>query len=39
MEWRWGLEGAVRKKKSGNDVEGSKDGSRESQEKKTLLSA
>ena len=35
MEWRWGLEGAVRKEKSGDDVEGSKDGPGESQEEGT----
>ena len=38
MEQRWSLEGAVRKEKSGDDVEGSKDGSGESQEEGTLLS-
>ena len=30
MEQRCGSEGAVRKEKSGNDAEGSKDGPRES---------
>jgi len=39
MEWRWGLEGAVGKEKSGNDTEGSEDGSRESQEEGTSSSA
>jgi len=39
MEWRWGLEGVVEKEEGGNDVEGSKDGPRESQEEGTLLSA
>ena len=38
MEWRWGLEGVVEKEESGNDVEGSKDGPRESQEEGTPLS-
>jgi len=38
MEQRWGLEGAVRKVESGDDVEGSKDGPRESQEEGTPLS-
>ena len=38
MEQRWSLEGAVRKEKSGDDAEGSKDGSGESQEEGTLLS-
>ena len=32
MEWRWGSEEENRKEKSGDDVEGSKDGPRESQE-------
>ena len=32
MEWRWSLEGEVRKEKSGDDAEGSEDGSGESQE-------
>jgi len=39
MEQRWSLEGAVEKKESRDDVEGSKDGPRESQEEGTLLSA
>ena len=39
MEWRWGLEGAVGKEKSGDDAERSEDGPGESQEKRTLLSA
>jgi len=30
MEWRWGLEGVVRKEESIDDVEGSKDGPGES---------
>ena len=38
MEWRWGLEGAVRKKENGDDAEGSKDGSGESQKEGTPLS-
>jgi len=37
-KWRWGLEGEVRKEKSRDDVEGSKDGPREVQEEGTLLS-
>ena len=36
MEWRWGLEGAVGKEKSGDDTEGSEDGPGESQEEGTL---
>jgi len=39
MERRWGSEGAVKKEESGDDVEGSKDGPRESQEEGTLSSA
>jgi len=39
MEWRWGLEGAVGKEESGDDMEGSKDGTGESQEEGTLSSA
>jgi len=39
MEWRWGSEGAVEKEESEDDVEGSKDGPRESQEEGTLSSA
>jgi len=39
IEWRWGLEGVVEKEKSRNDMEGSKDGSGESQEEGTLSSA
>ena len=39
MEQKWGLEGAVRKKESVDDVEGSKDGPGESQEERTILSA
>ena len=38
MEWRWSLEGEIRKKESGDDVERSKDDPRESQEEETLLS-
>jgi len=38
MEWRWSLEGEVRKEESGNDMERSKDGPRESQEEGTPLS-
>jgi len=30
MEWRWGSEGESRKEENGDDVEGSKDGPRES---------
>jgi len=36
MEWRWGSEGAVGKEESRDDVEGSEDGPRESQEEGTL---
>jgi len=39
MEWRWSLEGEARKKESKDDVEESKNGPGESQEKGTLLSA
>jgi len=39
IEWRWSLEGEVGKEESRNNVGGSKDGLRESQEKGTLLSA
>ena len=39
MEWRWGSEGAVGKEESRNDMEGSEDGPRESQEEGTSLSA
>ena len=39
MEQRWGLEGAVRKEESGDNTEGSEDGSGESQEEGTLSSA
>ena len=39
MEWRWGLEGAVGKKESGDDAKGSKDGPGESQEEGTPSSA
>ena len=35
MEWRWSSEGEVGKEESGDDVEGSEDGSRESQEEET----
>ena len=36
MEWRWSLEGEVRKEKSGDNTEGSEDSSRESQEEGIL---
>ena len=39
MEWRWGLEGESGKEENGDDVEGSEDGPRESQEKRTPSSA
>jgi len=39
MEQRWSLEGEVRKEESGDDIEGSENGPRESQEEETLLSA
>jgi len=39
MEQRWSLEGAVGKKKSGDDVEESKDSPKESQEERTPSSA
>ena len=39
MEQRWGLEGAVRKEESRDDVEGSEDSSGESQKEGTLSSA
>ena len=39
MEQKWGLKGVVRKKKSRDNIEGSEDGSRESQEEETPLSA
>jgi len=35
MEWRWGSEGESGKEENGDDVEGSKDGPRESQEEGT----
>ena len=38
IEQRWSLKGVVGKEKSGNDVVGSKNGSGESQEKRTLSS-
>jgi len=38
MEQRWGLEEENRKKKSGDEEKGSKNGPRESQEEKTPLS-
>ena len=38
MEWRWGLEGESGKEENGDDVEGSEDGPRESQEERTLSS-
>ena len=39
MEWRWSLEGKNKKEKSGDDKEGSKDGTGESQQEVSLLSA
>jgi len=39
MEWRWGLEEENGKKKSRDNVEGSEDGPRESQEEGTPSSA
>ena len=39
MERRWSSEREVRKKESGDDTKGSKDGPRESQEEKIPLSA
>ena len=39
MEQRWSLEGGVRKKKSGDDTEGSENGPRKIQKEKTLSSA
>ena len=39
IEWRWGLEEESGKEKSGDDVEGSKDGPGESQEGGTPSSA
>jgi len=39
MEQKWGLEGAVEKEESRDDMEGSEDGPRESQEEGTLSSA
>ena len=38
MEWRWSLEGVVRKEESRDDAEWSEDGPRESQEEGTLSS-
>jgi len=38
IEQRWNSEGAVEKEESGDDAEGSKDGSGESQEEETPLS-
>ena len=35
MEWRWSLEGAVRKNESGDDTEESEDGPGKSQEEGT----
>ena len=35
MEWRWGSEREIRKEESRDDVEGSEDGSGESQEEET----
>jgi len=39
MEWRWGSEGVVGKEESRDDIEGSEDGPRESQEEGTPSSA
>ena len=39
MEQRWDLKGEVGKEKSGDNAERFKDGPRESQEERTLLSA
>ena len=39
IEWRWSSEEENRKEKNRDDKKGSNDGPRESQEKKTLLSA
>jgi len=38
MEWRWSLEGIVKKEESRDDMEGSEDGPGESQEEGTPLS-
>ena len=38
MEWRWSLEGEVRKKESRDDMEGSEDGTGKIQKKRTPLS-
>ena len=38
IEWRWSVEGEVGKEGSRDDMEGSKDGPRESQEEETPLS-
>ena len=38
MEWRWSLEREVGKEESRDDVEGSENGPRESQEERTLSS-
>jgi len=38
MEQRWGLEGESGKEENGDDMEGSEDGPRESQEEGTPLS-
>jgi len=38
MEWRWSLEGEVRKEESRDDAGGSEDSSGESQEEGTPLS-
>jgi len=38
IEWRWSLEGVVRKEKSRDDTKRFKDGPRESQKEGTLLS-
>jgi len=39
MEWRWSSEGESKKEENGDDVEGSEDGSGESQEEGTPSSA
>ena len=38
MKWKWSLEGEVRKKESGDDVEGSENGLREIQKERTSSS-
>jgi len=39
MEWRWSSKGESKKEENGDDVEGSEDGSGESQEEGTPSSA